>query len=72
MYIGVFKNIRIRKSDPKNPKSDPKVSEIPDIRSFGYPKFRISGFSDSDSDSHFMKFRISDIRNKYIFSITFM
>ncbi|KAL4565823.1 hypothetical protein LXL04_029929 [Taraxacum kok-saghyz] len=35
--LGVFKNIRIRKFDPKNPKSDPKVSEIPDIRNFGYP-----------------------------------
>ncbi|KAL4558765.1 hypothetical protein LXL04_036967 [Taraxacum kok-saghyz] len=37
VVVGVFKNIRIRKSDPKNPKSDPKVSEIPDIRyGFGY------------------------------------
>ncbi|KAJ0694129.1 hypothetical protein HanPI659440_Chr15g0605301 [Helianthus annuus] len=68
--LGVFKTIRIRKSDLKYPISESEISEKSDIRNFGYLKFEYPNFSDSDSDSDFQNcriFRISEISENLIF-----
>ncbi|KAJ0694342.1 hypothetical protein HanPI659440_Chr15g0607671 [Helianthus annuus] len=41
MYLGVFKTIRIRKSDPKYPISESEISEKLDIRNSDIRIFRI-------------------------------